>query len=112
VACFLASDPQVRRYELDLIRSNRAQRVGLAHLIVADRDDELRELADEVVAFDPEGRLGLPDHMLAPVYTIAGQLLGLFASLARGLKPDAPSAGGVIHRVVQGVTIYPRKRGW
>ena len=57
----------------------------------------------------PEGALDLPDHMLAPVYTIAGQLLGVFASLERGLKPDAPSAGGVIHRVVQGVTIYPRE---
>jgi tagatose-6-phosphate ketose/aldose isomerase len=110
VVCFVASDPQVRRYELDLIRSNREQRVGMAHLIVADRETGLRELADEVIAFDPEGRLGLPDHMLAPVYTIAGQLLGLFASLERGLKPDAPSAGGVIHRVVQGVTIYPRER--
>ncbi len=107
---FLAGDPQVRRYELDLIRSNRDQRIGLAHLIVADHEDGLRELADEVVAFDPTAKLGLPDHMLAPVYTIAGQFLGLFASLQRGLKPDAPSAGGVIHRVVQGVTIYPRER--
>lgn len=109
VVCFVASDPQVRRYELDLIRANRQQGVGMAHLIVAGRDEGLRELADDIVAFDPEGRLGLPDDMTAPVYTIAGQLLGLFASLARGLKPDAPSAGGVIHRVVRGVTIYPRK---
>ncbi len=106
---FLARDPQVRRYELDLIRSNRQQGIGLAHLVVADRLEGLAALADEVVAFDPEGELALPDHMLAPVYTIAGQLLGLFASLQRGLKPDAPSAGGVIHRVVQGVTIYPRE---
>jgi len=110
VTCFLASDPQVRRYELDLIRANREQKVGMAHLIVADRAEGLRELADEMVAFDADGRLGLPDHMTAPIYTIAGQLLGLFASLERGLKPDAPSAGGAIHRVVQGVTIYPRER--
>jgi tagatose-6-phosphate ketose/aldose isomerase len=109
VVCFLARDQQVRRYELDLVRSNREQRVGMAHLIVADREAGLREVADEVVAFDPGGRLNLPDHMLAPVYTIAGQLLGLFASLERGLKPDTPSAAGVIHRVVQGVTIYPRE---
>lgn len=109
VVCFVAADPQVRRYELDLIRANRQQRVGMAHLLVVGRGESLGELADEIVAFDPEGRLALPDHMTAPVYTIAGQLLGLFASLGRGLKPDAPSAGGVIHRVVQGVTIYPRE---
>jgi tagatose-6-phosphate ketose/aldose isomerase len=111
VVCFVASDPHVRRYELDLIRANRQQRVGMAHLIVVGQAAGLHELADEIVAFDPEGRLHLPDHMTAPVYTMAGQLLGLFASLARGLKPDVPSAGGVIHRVVQGVTIYPRERG-
>jgi hypothetical protein len=39
--------------------------------------------------------------------TVVGQLLGLFASLEYGFKPDAPSAGGVISRVVEGVTIYP-----
>ena len=110
VVYFLASDPQVRRYELDLIRSNREQNVGLAHLLVADRADGLADLADEFVAYDPAGALALPDHSLAPIFTIAGQLLGVFASLQRGLKPDAPSAGGVIHRVVQGVTIYPRKQ--
>ena len=110
VIYFLASDPKVRRYELDLVRSNRQQSIGLAHLIIANKAEGLAALADEIVTFDPDDNLALPDYMLAPVYTIAGQLLGLFASLQRGLKPDAPSAGGVIHRVVQGVTIYPRER--
>lgn len=110
VVYFVSSGPYVRQYELDLIRSNREQGVGLAHVIIADKADGLSDLADGVVEFDPEGKLDLPDHMLAPVYTIAGQLLGLFASLERGLKADAPSATGVIHRVVQGVTIYPREQ--
>ena len=110
VVYFLASDPSVRRYELDLIRGNREQGIGLAHLIVADRREGIADLADHVVAFDPTGKLDLPDHSLPPVATIVGQLLGLFASLAHGLKPDVPSATGVIHRVVQGVTIYPREQ--
>ena len=110
VVCFVASDPEVRRYEVDLLRANREQGVGLAHVIAADRKEGLEGLAEEVIEFDPEGTLGLPDGMLSPVYTIVGQLLGLFASLEHGLKPDAPSAGGVIHRVVEGVTIYPRER--
>jgi len=108
VVCFLSSNPQVRRYELDLIRSNHAQGIGLAHVLVtAQSDDELSGLAEHVIAYDPDGTLTLPDAFAAPVVTIVGQLLGLFASLASGLKPDAPSAGGVISRVVQGVTIYP-----
>jgi tagatose-6-phosphate ketose/aldose isomerase len=110
VVYFVSSEPYVRQYELDLIRSNREQGVGLAHVIIADKADGLSGLADEVVEFDPKGKLDLPDHMLSPVYTIAGQLLGLFASLERGLKPDAPSATGIIHRVVQGVTIYRREQ--
>jgi tagatose-6-phosphate ketose/aldose isomerase len=111
VVCFLSSDSYVRRYELDLVRGNRQQKVGLAHLVIADRaDDGLTGLADEVIAYDPEGKLKLPDHMLPPAATIVGQLLGLFASLDHGLKPDTPSASGVISRVVQGVTIYPRER--
>jgi tagatose-6-phosphate ketose/aldose isomerase len=109
VVYFLSSDPAVRRYELDLIRGNHDQGVGLAHLIVADRTDDIAGLADHIIPFDPSGTLDLPDHALPPVATIAGQLLGLFASLEHGLKPDAPSAAGVIHRVVQGVTIYPRE---
>ncbi len=110
VVCFLSSEAQVRRYELDLVRSNRAQGLGLAHLIVADRRAQVADLADAVVEFDPEGKLSLPDHLLPPMHTIVGQLLGLFASLEHGLKPDSPSATGAIHRVVQGVTIYPRER--
>ena len=110
VVCLLSPDPYVRRYELDLIRGNREHQIGLAHLLLADRDSaELRGLADHLIAYDPEGELALPDHMLPPAAAIVGQLLGLFSSLARGLKPDAPSAAGVIHRVVEGVTIYPRE---
>jgi tagatose-6-phosphate ketose/aldose isomerase len=33
-------------------------------------------------------------------------MLGLFKSLALGLKPDNPSVSGAISRVVEGVVIY------
>ena len=111
VVYYLSSDPHVRRHELDLVRSNREQKIGLAHVIVADRSDgELAGLADHVLEYDPTRELALPDHMVSPAATIVGQLLGLFASLEYGFKPDAPSAGGVISRVVAGVTIYPREQ--
>lgn len=48
-----------------------------------------------------------PDHLWVAPSVIFGQILGLMASINLGLKPDAPSPGNVIHRVVQGVTIYP-----
>ena len=42
--------------------------------------------------------------LLAIVY---GQMLALFISLRRGLKPDRPGTRGLVNPVVQGVTIYP-----
>jgi tagatose-6-phosphate ketose/aldose isomerase len=35
-----------------------------------------------------------------------GQLIGLFASIACGLKPDQPSPEGTITRVVQPIRLY------
>ena len=70
------------------------------------RRGRLPSLADVCVEYDPDGRLGLPAEYAPPVQVIAGQLLALFTSLARGLKPDNPSEAGVIHRVVEGVKVY------
>ena len=39
-------------------------------------------------------------------YVLAGQLLGYFFSLSKGLNPDKPSVRGTISRVVSGVKIY------
>lgn len=106
VVAFLSEDPFARRYELDLLAELRAKRIGGAVLAVADRAGEAAALADQVLEYDPEGRLRLPAEYSPPVQVIAGQLLALFRSLAVGLKPDNPSEAGVIHRVVEGVKVY------
>jgi tagatose-6-phosphate ketose/aldose isomerase len=106
VVAFLSEDPFARRYELDLLRELRAKRIGRAVLAVADRAGEAAGLADVCVEYDPGGRLALPAELAPPVQVIAGQLLALFKSLALGLKPDSPSAAGIIHRVVEGVKVY------
>lgn len=101
----LSRDPRRRRYELDLLTEIRAKKLG-KRLVVASTDIEgLEGKADAVLDFGatPE----IPDALLAIPVAIIGQLLGLFGSLERGLKPDNPSPGGVISRVVQGVRIHP-----
>jgi tagatose-6-phosphate ketose/aldose isomerase len=40
------------------------------------------------------------------VDVIFSQMLGLFASIELGLKPDSPSSNGVISRVVEKFAIY------
>jgi tagatose-6-phosphate ketose/aldose isomerase len=106
VVAFLSEDPFARRYELDLLQELRSKRIGRAVLAVAAQAGEASGLADLCVEYDPDLSLGLPADYAPPVQVIAGQLLALFTSLARGLKPDNPSEAGVIHRVVEGVKVY------
>jgi hypothetical protein len=67
-------------------------------------DDAVTAAADIVI----EHGCDVPDDYQSPAYVIVGQALGVFKSLAYGLKPDSPSEAGVISRVVQGVQIYDR----
>lgn len=107
VVCFMSGAPERRRYELDLLRELRAKQLGQCVIAIADAADGLAGLADAVVTVDPAtGGAPLADDLRPPVYVVTAQLLGLFLSMAYGLKPDSPSEGGVINRVVQGVRIY------
>ena len=105
VAC-LASEPRVRRYELDLLRELRRKKMGKEVLAVtATADPAARELADTVLELAPSGGK-LADELRVLSDVVACQLLAFCKSRACGLEPDAPSPGGIISRVVQGVTIY------
>ena len=75
-------------------------------LVVCDRADaELREITEDLVELFPEGQK-IDDQFRIMTDVAVGQILGTFKSMSLGLKPDCPSAAGVINRVVQGVTIY------
>lgn len=51
---------------------------------------------------------GVPDLYRPPAGVMLGQWLGLYASLAHGLKPDTPSPRGVISRVAGEFRIYEK----
>ncbi len=101
VLCLLSSDPHYRLYEADLLRELRSKKLGyLLGIAPADQGD----LFDAVVpAVLPDAR----DEFRTPYEIATAQLLGYHLSLRAGLNPDNPSPDGVIHRVVEGVTIYP-----
>jgi tagatose-6-phosphate ketose/aldose isomerase len=69
-------------------------------------DEEIRENVNQAIEFDREGKFKIPDFYRPIIDVTVGQLFGLFKSLELGLKPDDPSKGGVINRVVKGVKIY------
>lgn len=105
VVYLLSEDSFTRRYEMDLVLENDKKKIGMKKVAICSKSDaELNSLCDLVI----EHGCDIPDDYQTPAYVIVGQLLGLYKSMGCGLKPDAPSATGIINRVVQGVKIYDR----
>lgn len=102
---FLSSETRRRGYELDLLREIDRKRLGRVRLVVTAGDGrDVSDLADYRL---PVGRgLDFPDYYRPVLDVIIGQLIGLFGSMRCGLKPDQPSPGGTISRVVQPIKLY------
>jgi tagatose-6-phosphate ketose/aldose isomerase len=102
VVAFLSGDSRRRAFELDLLKEIEGKKLTGKFLIVAETQvevpftDVLNLQLSELIS----------DLYLPPLFVIAGQLLGLFASLREGLRPDEPSPCGAISRVVSHVPIY------
>ena len=104
VIALLSSDPLRRLYEQDLLRELRAKRIGyLVGIADISKPDGLFDAV--IPALAPQ----LPDELRTPFEIVAAQLFGYHLSLSKGIDPDNPSPGGVINRVVQGVTIHPAR---
>lgn len=108
VVALLSEDGYRRRYEMDMLEELKSKKLGMKRIAVCGgADDNIRRLCDYIIEYGPDREAAsVPDDLFAPVSVIPGQLLGLFKSLNLGYKPDAPSAGGVINRVVEGVKVY------
>ena len=108
VVAALSTEPFARRYEMDMLRELKAKKQGCGTLIICDRaTDEVKSLCTATVELFPGGT-PLDDEYRVMIDVVVGQILAVFKSLNLGLKPDSPSPGGTISRVVQGVTIYER----
>ena len=102
---FLSSEPRRRGYELDLLREIDRKRLGRVRLaITASNGRDVADLADYCLSLELAAKF---DDQHRPVLDVMlGQLLGLFASMRCGLKPDQPSPSGTITRVVQPIQLY------
>jgi tagatose-6-phosphate ketose/aldose isomerase len=104
--CFVSGEAKRALYARDLLREVGAKQVVAERIAVGPAS--LRE----VLASECDRYLGIETHAevedaYRPVLdVIFGQLLGLYNSVAHHMKPDAPSPGGVINRVVQKFQIY------
>jgi tagatose-6-phosphate ketose/aldose isomerase len=102
---YISSDLRRRGYELDLLEEINRKRLGRVRAVVtAYEDGKLSSLADFPLALNCPA--GFPDEYRPVLDVMLGQLLGLFASMRSGLKPDQPSPNGAITRVVSPIRLY------
>ena len=105
VVGFLSADRRRRAFELDLLQEICDKKLTEKCLVVTPL-----ATTKGLNSFENKLSLDLPetisDLYLPPLFVLVGQLLGLFASIREGLRPDEPSPHGAISRVVSHVTIY------
>jgi tagatose-6-phosphate ketose/aldose isomerase len=106
VCAVLSEDENTRRYELDLLAEMQRKGQGAGYLVIGPSASKLD--LPKLIAFESEG-LG-PFFRIFPAIVVL-QMLAFYKSMALGLSPDAPSASGIINRVVEGVTIYKTPQG-
>jgi tagatose-6-phosphate ketose/aldose isomerase len=105
IVCQLSCDPATRAYELDLLAELNRKKLGLATVVIGeDVPDSVPRIADEVIQCSGLAELG--DDEGAIVFVVVAQLLAFFRCLEEGLRPDSPSEGDVIHRVVESFPLH------
>ena len=107
VVAFLSSDEMVRAYETDLLGELDRKELGARKLIVGSGVPRSLATRREDVIVDCGD--GLRDADLVVLDVLVGQLLGFFRCRHEGLRPDSPSAEGVINRVVESFAIHRRR---
>lgn len=106
VVYLLSDDPYTRQYEFDLIDQVDKENRPAGQIVVSLVPSGIAKGIDYEIDAPASEALMAGEYKYVP-YVLAGQLLGYYFSLSKGLNPDAPSVRGTISRVVNGVTIYP-----
>ena len=102
-----SSDPYIRKYETDLLKSiNKTEDFIFSIGIGQDLIEPESARPNLSILLSSEGGK-LEDDYFSICSVIPAQVLGFYKSQSLGLIPDSPSQNGGIHRIVQGVTIYP-----
>ncbi|MGE5806660.1 MAG: SIS domain-containing protein [Ignavibacteria bacterium] len=101
-----SNDDYVNNYEIDLVNALKKGRKNLCSVGIMEKD--LGVDIDQKIILSNNG-VKAEEEFLTIVSVLPAQILAFFKSIQLGLKPDTPSDSGMIHRVVQGVKIYPYK---
>lgn len=101
--CFVSGEERRANYAADLSREV-GEKISAARIAIGPSSarEKIAPCCESYLAIDD----GLVDAYRPVVDVIFGQLVGFYSSVARSLKPDSPSPGGVINRVVERFKIY------
>jgi tagatose-6-phosphate ketose/aldose isomerase len=105
IVYLFSNNPYAGLYEKDLVAAIEGTRKPLCSVGVME-DDSFPAGLDLKIVLSNNGKK-IHEDFLSVAAVLIAQLLGLYKSLNLGLDPDSPSESGMIHRVVQGVNIYP-----
>ena len=108
ITFLFSNNKYVNKYEVDLVKTISDGRQPAYSIGVMESRIPNVELKLEIVLGN--GKNKLSEKFLTIVSVLPAQILGFYKSLQFGLNPDNPSESGMIHRVVQGVNIYPYKK--
>ncbi len=109
ITYLFANSNYVNKYEIDLVKAIDQGRKPIYSIGVMEDKIEGANFDLEIILGD--GKSKLSEELLAIVAVLPAQILGFLKSAQLGLKPDNPSESGMIHRVVQGVNVYPYEKG-
>ena len=105
VVCFLSVDATARAYEADLVSELTRKNLGAGKVLFGEAIPAGLAVGDDTMLECP-GLAAVGDDGAPVLDVLVGQLLAFFHCLHLGLRPDSPSASGVINRVVEPFTIH------
>jgi len=105
VVYLFSNNEHVNLYEIDLVNAIVSGRRNLFSIGVMEQAIKIPGIDLQIIL--SENGKKIQEDFLTIVSVLPAQLLGLYKSLNLGLNPDSPSSSGMIHRVVQGVKVYP-----
>jgi tagatose-6-phosphate ketose/aldose isomerase len=102
--CFVSGEERRAKYASDLLCEIGEKGIVAERIAVGPKAQraEIEPYCESYLAVEND----IPDAYRAVLDVMFGQLLGLYCSVARELKPDSPSPSGVINRVVKKFRIY------
>ena len=102
---FMSPNAFTAQYDRDLLNELYSQRDGNQLVAICDQLKPMQ--ADLCVPYTLLDCACCADIAAGMQGLVFMQLLSLFTSLQLGITTDNPSPGGLVNRVVQGVTVYP-----